>query len=179
MLAWRHGHTSMTLWHAKHWLFTNLTNFARLGSALARHRAGLDLVGRNRGHTANVHAAHKEFKIYFLIPSKYVIAGYYIQQYTRDTGYMNWKYFYISHWQLCQPVRSEPANTKEIKMSQKDINWKIIGAQDVSGDQNQKLRETSHHCHTQHYQQAAIKTSKNTLEFLGRQNHSHVPFCVS
>ena len=61
-------------------------------------------------------------------------------------------------------------------MSQKDINWKIIGAQDVSGDQNQKLRETSHHCHTQHYQQAAIKTSKNTLEFLGRQNHSHVPF---
>ena len=86
MLAWRHGHTTMTLWHAKHWLFTNLTNFARLGSALARHRAGLaglDLVGRNRGHTANVHAAHKEFKIYFLIPSKYVIAGYYIQQYTR------------------------------------------------------------------------------------------------
>ena len=92
MLAWRHGLTTMTMWHAKHWLFTNLTNFARLGSALARRRAGLDLVGRNRGHTANVHAAHKEFKIYFLIPSKYVIAGYYIQQYTRDTGYMNWKY---------------------------------------------------------------------------------------
>ena len=79
--------------------------------------------GRNHGHTTNVLTTHKEFKIYFLIPSNYAIVEYTIQT-LQPTLLMD--FFFIFTWV------DYKRNQNESESHKLENNWRPR----CSGDQN-------------------------------------------